>query len=92
MDKKTFGIGVLSITAALLLIACLLPATPATAAFAVKDRDYQLITARSVTGGDVLYVVDNRTGMMAVFTFDNKARVMRPRKVGAIGDAFVAVR
>jgi hypothetical protein len=27
MDKKTFGIGVLSITGALMLIACLLPAS-----------------------------------------------------------------
>ena len=88
MDKKTFGIGVLSITAALLLVACLMPAKPAEAAFAVKDRDYQIITTPSVGGGDTVFVVDNRTGMMAVFAFDNRARVLRPKQVRAVADAF----
>jgi hypothetical protein len=88
MDKKTFGIGVLSITAALLLIACLMPAKSADAAFAVKERDYQLITAQGLAGSDVVYVVDNRTGLMAVFTYDTTARVMRPRQVRAVADAF----
>jgi hypothetical protein len=88
MDKKTFGIGILSITGALLLIACLLPSKPADAAFAVKDRDYQVLTVPSVGGGDTVYVVDNRTGLMAVFAFDNRARVLRPQKVRAVQDAF----
>ncbi|MDB5320370.1 MAG: hypothetical protein JWN40_2001 [Phycisphaerales bacterium] len=88
MDKKTFGIGVLSITGMLLLIACLLPAKPADAAFAVKDRDYQVITVPSVGGGDTVYVVDNRTGLMAVLAFDNRARVLRPKQVRAVADAF----
>jgi hypothetical protein len=88
MDKKNFGIGLLSITAALLFVACLLPSKPAEAAFSVKDRDYQLITAANQQGGDTLYVVDNRTGLMAVFTFDNRTRVMRPRQVRAVTDAF----
>lgn len=88
MDKKTFGIGVLSITAALLLVACLLPARPAEGAFAVKDRDYQLITSLGQGGGDTLYVVDNRTGLMAVFAYDTRSRVMRPRQVRPIADAF----
>jgi hypothetical protein len=88
MEKKTFGIGVLSITAALLLVACLLPNKTAEAAFAVKDRDYQLITAPSVGGGDTVYVVDNRTGLLAVFGFDNRARVLRPKQVRAVADAF----
>lgn len=89
MDKKTFGIGVLSITAALMLIACLLPSTPADAAFAVKDRDYQLITAPNQAGGDTVYVVDNRTGLMAVFTYDLRAKVLRPRQVRPVADAFL---
>lgn len=87
MDKKTFGIGVLAITAALLLVAWLLP-TRSDAAFAVKDRDYQLITAANQQGGDTIYVVDNRTGLMAVFTYDNRARVLRPRQVRPVADAF----
>jgi hypothetical protein len=88
MDKKTFGIGILSITALLLLIACLMPATPAQAAFAVKDRDYQLIIAQG-QGSDSIYVVDNRTGLMAVFTYDNRGRVLRPRQVRPVADAFM---
>jgi hypothetical protein len=89
MDKKTFGIGILSITAALLFVATLLPTTPrAQAAFAVKDRDYQVITVKSQQGGDTLYIVDNRTGKVAVFTFDPRTRVLRPRKVGTVADAF----
>jgi hypothetical protein len=89
MDKKTFGIGVLSITGALLLIACLLPTAPAGAAFAVKDRDYQLITAPNQAGGDTVYVVDNRTGLMAVFIYDLRAKVLRPKQVRAVSDAFI---
>jgi hypothetical protein len=88
MDKKTFGIGILSITGALLLIACLLPTKQADAAFAVKDRDYQLITAANQAGGDTVYVVDNRTGLMAVFIYDLRARVMRPKQVRPVADAF----
>jgi hypothetical protein len=89
MDKKTFGIGILSITAVLLLVACLMPAKPAEGAFAVKDRDYQLVTSPNQAGGDTVYVVDNRTGLMAVFVYDIRGRVMRPKQVRAVADAFV---
>ena len=87
MDKKTYSIGVLSITAVLLLIACLMPAKSADAAFAVKDRDYQIIIAQG-QGSDSIYVVDNRTGLMAVFAYDNRGRVLRPKQVRAVADAF----
>jgi len=88
MDKKTLKIGILSITGLLLLLACLLPPRPADGAFAVKDRDYQLIVAKG-QNGDIVYVVDNRTGLMAVFAYDNRARVMRPKQVRAVTDAFL---
>ncbi|HYE18936.1 MAG TPA: hypothetical protein VEA69_10860 [Tepidisphaeraceae bacterium] len=88
MDKKTFGIGILSITAVLLGIACLLPTPKADAAFAVKDRDYQLITAANQQGGDTLYVVDNRTGLMAIFMYNNNQGVMRPMQVRPVSMAF----
>jgi hypothetical protein len=87
MDKKTFGIGILSITGLLLLVACLMPAKAAEAAFAVKDRDYQIIVAQG-QGSDNIYVVDNRTGLMAVFVYDNRGRVLRPRQVRPVADAF----
>jgi len=88
MDKKTFGIGVLSITALLLTIACMLPSRQAQGAFAVKDRDYQLITAPNQQGGDTLYVVDNRTGLMAIFMYNNNQGVMRPMQVRPVSMAF----
>ena len=88
MDKKTFGIGVMMITAALLLIACLMPAQPAHAAFALKDRDYQMIAAQNQQGGDTLYVVDNRTGMVAVFAYDVRSKTLRPRVVREVASAF----
>jgi hypothetical protein len=47
-----------------------------------------VLTVPSVGGGDTVYVVDNRTGLMAVFAFDNRARVLRPQKVRAVQDAF----
>jgi hypothetical protein len=47
-----------------------------------------LITSPNQAGGDTLYVVDNRTGLMAVFTFDNRTRTLRPRQMRAVADAF----
>jgi hypothetical protein len=60
----------------------------ADAAFAVKDRDYQVITAEDVSGGDALYVIDNRTGLMAVFTYDVRDGALRARQVRPVSDAF----
>ena len=31
----------------------------------IKDRDYSLVTARTQTGGDSLYVLDNRSGRVS---------------------------
>jgi hypothetical protein len=77
MDTKTFSIGFLAATALFLLIACLLgPA--ARADFAIKDRDYQLITASTSDGGEALYIIDARSGKMAVFAFDRVTHVLRP--------------
>ena len=68
MDRKTLSIGVLFITAVALFLACIAD-KPAKADFAVKDRDYQLVTMRSQGGDDSLYVVDNRSGKMVVFAY-----------------------
>ena len=87
MEKKDFTIGVLAITAALLLLANLMP-TPTIAAEAVKDRDYQAVTARIQAGGEGLYITDNRTGQIAVFSFDPATRRLVPRRVGSLTDVF----
>ena len=87
MDRKTFSIGVLTVTAVLLFIAQFLPVRVAHAD-AIKDRDYTLVTARVQQGGEGLYIVENRTGMMAVFTWDPASRMVKVRAVRPIADAF----
>ena len=88
MDRKLFGIGVLTITAAVLFIAQFIPMRVAQARDAIKDRDYTLVTSRIQTGGEGLYIVENRTGMMAVFTWDATSRTVKLRAVRPIVDAF----
>ena len=67
MDKKTYAVGILSILAGLLLVANLIP-TPAQATTTIKDRDYTLTTTRGQRGGEDLYVIDNRSGQIAMLT------------------------
>ena len=88
MDKKLFGIGVLSLMAAVLFVANFIPLNTATAADTIKDRDFTVVTSPTVQGGEALYVVDNRTGMIAVFTWDTSARNIRLRAVRPVADAF----
>ena len=88
MDKKLFGIGILSITAVGLLIANLMAPRHVDAMESIKDRDYSLVTARMQGGGEALVVVDNNLGMMAVFTYE-RGRV-DVRGVKSVGDAFGA--
>jgi len=71
MDKKTFAIGTLSISGLLLLLINLIPMPTPAMADVIKDRDYQAVTAAIRQGGDGLFVIDNRTGKMGVFAYDN---------------------
>ena len=75
MDKKTYAIGVLSIIATILFVANLSPVQPAQAATAVKDRDFTLATTRSQRGGEILYIIDNRTGQIAAMTLGNNRAI-----------------
>ena len=68
MDKKTYTIGVLAIIATLLLIGNLIPTPAAQATTTIKDRDYTLCTTRSQRGGEVLYLIDNRSGQIATIS------------------------
>jgi hypothetical protein len=87
MDRKLIAICILTISAIGLMIANFV--TPAAKAdTAVNSRDYQLVTARMQSGGEGLYVLDNRTGLIAVFTYDNNSRTMTPRALRAVSDAF----
>lgn len=89
MDRKTVGIVVLSAMATLLVSLQFVSTPTADAAVAVAGRDYQMATARAKAGGEALYVLDNKTGQMAVFLYDTRDRTVRVRDVRMVRDAFV---
>jgi len=93
MDSKTYGIGILSLTALVLIVAnCLVPANNASAEIAITGQGYSVVTARVQSGGDGVYILDNRTGNLAVFTYDPGTRRLEPRTVRPLADAFVSPR
>jgi hypothetical protein len=88
-DRKSTWIGVLSLTAAVLLAGnYVFRPSPASALVAFKDRDFQMVTARTQQQGDVLYLMDNRTGKIAVYSYDPATRDIRPRVFGDIATLF----
>jgi hypothetical protein len=88
LSKETFGIGILSLIAAVLFVANWFAAPPALAAEAVNGRDYQVVTARIQAGGEAVYILDNRTGIISVFTYDPTTRKMVPRWARPLAEAF----
>jgi hypothetical protein len=88
MDRKNVLIAVLSMTAGFLLATNLLIQPAAQAQVAVKDRDFQVVTGRIQGGGDGVYILDNRTGQIAIFSYDPGARMVRPRDVRMMTDTF----
>jgi hypothetical protein len=88
MDKKTYGIGILSITAAVLFVANFMPIRTVKADEAIKERDFTVVTSRINQGGEALYICDNRTGQMAVFTWEAGKRQIMLRDLRPIVDLF----
>ena len=68
MDNKTYAIGILTLTAVALLIANLFAPRPASALMAVSNDQMQAVTCRQQSGGDALYLLDQNSGKLAVFT------------------------
>lgn len=90
LDKKTFWIGILVLTAAVLLAAHVMQPTQTSILptalggsmqESVENRDYAMATATSADGGEVLYVLDKRSGVLGLFTWD--AQNQRPQLVSA---------
>ncbi|HEY2587743.1 MAG TPA: hypothetical protein VGI81_18495 [Tepidisphaeraceae bacterium] len=93
MDKKTFTLGILSLTAVLLFVANLvIPPRQAEANFVVKDRDYQAVTALYQANDEALFVLDNRSGQMACFTYNPQQKSLALRDLRPIMSAFPAAR
>ena len=78
MDRKLIAICMLSLSAMALMIANF--SIPAQASTTTNSRDYQLSTALMQNGSEGLYVLDNRTGLIAIFTYDYNTRTLRPRR------------
>jgi hypothetical protein len=70
MDSKTYGIGILTLTATALLIANMFAPARSVGQAVIANDDMQAVTARSLQGGDALYLLDNSSGKLAVFTVD----------------------
>jgi hypothetical protein len=87
MDRKLIAICILTVSAVALMIANFLT-PPAKADVAVNSHDYQAVTARITSGGEGLYIVDNRTGLIAVMTYDPNTRTVVPRAARPLTDAF----
>lgn len=89
MDKKTFGIVIFAAMAVVLGVANLCMRVPsAQANVVIAGRDYQAVTVKAQRGGDALYILDNKTAQLAVFTYDPTTRVLRSRAVRFVADAF----
>ena len=87
LDKKLIAICVLTVSAVGLMLANF-ATPPAKADTAVNTRDYQAVTARIQSGGEGLYIIDNRTGLMAIFTYDPNTRSVTLRAARPVADAF----
>ena len=86
LERKSLAIGVLAVSAALLIAANFL-ATPRVQAETVKGDQYIAITGRVAQGGDGLYLT-NRDGVMAVFVYNPSKREIEPRAVKSLVAAF----
>jgi hypothetical protein len=87
MDKKLIAICVLTVSAVALMI-CNFVTPPVNAEAVVNTRDYQAATAEIAGGGEGLYIVDNRTGLMAIMTYDVNSRQVVARAARPVTDAF----
>jgi hypothetical protein len=88
MDKKTFTIGILSLCAVILMVANYFAPQPAQGGQTIRDRDFAMVTAESQNGGDVLYILDNVSGRIAIFSYDTSRKEMVPRAGGDLTAVF----
>ena len=87
LDKKLIAIFALTFSAAALLVVNIWPA-PARADNVSAGRDFVAVTASVPATGEAVYIVDNRTGRMAVYTYDPASRQLVLRDARDMADAF----
>lgn len=92
LDKKTFVIGILTLSAIVLTVANFMSPQRASATFnTIKDPDFQMQTATAVSGGDALYITDNRSGKMVIFVWNINTKTLEPLDVQPVQKAFANV-
>ena len=87
LDKKSLAIGILSLTGSLLLAANIVSTPNAQAADTIRGDQYFAVTGRVAVGGDGLYLT-NRDGVMVVFIYNPNTRLVEPRAIKSVVDAF----
>ena len=83
-DRKSFLIGVLTLTAAILTVGHIQVSSTANANVTVVENDYQLITGKTNKGDDGLYVLHRRKNLVALFTWDPSKKSIAPRDVKSL--------
>jgi len=73
MDSKTYGIGILTLTAVALLLANFFAPRQVVGIESVANGDMQAVTCHASQGGDALYLLDQGSGKLAVFTVTPRA-------------------
>ena len=84
IDRKTFLIGTLSLSAAVLTLGHLQLNSTAKAGVSEVESDYQLVTAPNQRGDDSLYILDKRKNLVAMFSWDPNKRAIVPRDVRSV--------
>lgn len=81
MDNKNFAIGVLSVTAVMMLVGLIVisarPEPAYAAGMAVSSSDYVLVVGKLTGTEELLYVIDGPAQRMGVYGFDAARREIR---------------
>ena len=88
LDKKTFILGILSLSALVLIVANILAPRYAGAGETTQNPDFSLSTGRVQTGGEALYVTDNRSGVMMAYVYNSTARTLQVVARRPVQDSF----
>ena len=78
MDKKLMAICVLTVTAVALMLANF-SSRPAQAQVVLSGRNYQIATGHLATGGEGVYILDNVSGNIAIFSYSPEFKQLKVR-------------
>ena len=88
LDKRTFWLGILGVIMAVLVAAHVMPEQQAMAGEAIDGRDYHMVTALAEDGSELLYVLEKRSGLLALLEWDPQTRNPSVRDIKPVQAAF----